>query len=139
MENNKFLNGSGGEIWINGEKLAEVKKVECKVSGKFEDVEVAGDFSTYWQYTGYSIEGTVTLHKINSYTLKLLAKAYQKGDIPNCKIVTKLANRVTGAAERTAITGVGFTEFSIAEFEAKAIREEAMPFKASGYEVLDTI
>lgn len=139
LKNNQFLHGSGGTCWVDGEELAAVKSVEAKVTGQFEDVNVAGAYETHHQYVGYSIEGTVTLVKTRSFALAKVAPGFISGEIPEVKIITKLENKLTGAAERAALTGVSFTEFDIANFEAKTMAEEPIPFKATYYEVLETI
>ena len=133
------MHGSGGTFWVDGEELAAVKSVNAKVTGQFEDVNVAGEFPTYHQYVGYSIEGTIVLTKTRSFALTKVADGFLTGEIPEVKIITKIENKLTKAAERVAITEVSFTEFDIAKFEAKALAEEEIPFKASGYEVLETI
>ena len=50
--NNRFLVGTNGAVWVNGEKLANIKKAEIKVTGSFEDVSVVDDFATHPVYTG---------------------------------------------------------------------------------------
>jgi len=139
MANGKFINGSGGNVWFDGELLANVKKCEAKVTGKFEEVELAGDFRTYGQYTGYSIEGTLTLQKVDSTILKKLKQAYKWGNIPQITIVTKVSTPDGSKAERTSIEGVQVTEFMLANFESKALVEESIPFTASSYNVLEEI
>ncbi len=136
---NRFLIGTNGAVWVNGQKLSNITKVEIKVTGTFEDVNVVDDFATHSVYTGYSIEGTLTMKKIDSFVLKTLANSYANGIMPDIKIVSRLTDKSTGKNERTAITNVQFTEFYLANFESKGLIEEAVPFKAAYYEILDTI
>lgn len=136
---NKILNGNSGKTWLNGQLLAQLKSIELKVTGKFEDVNFCGDSATHSKYTGWSGEGTVTLFKIDSTVVKLLAKAYQTGIMPDIKIITKLTDESTGKSERVAVSGITITEFTLAKFEAKTNAEESIPLKFSKYEILDTI
>ena len=139
MDNNKVLSGTDGQVYINGELLSELKSIELKVTGKFEEFSVCGDYSTYNKFTGYSIDGSVKLQKIKSRGITLIAAAYQSGVMPDIKIISSLTDKSTGASERTAVSGVVITEFVLANFESKALAEEELPIKASSYEVLETI
>lgn len=141
MNGTEVLNGSGGYVWVNTDELANVEKVSIKVTGSFEEVKCAGDFRTYHQYTGYSIAGTLTLHKVNSFIGNGFdsSQSYKTGKMPDYSITTALKNPVTGKQERAKITGVKFTEFSLADFEAKALAKEEIPFVATDYEWIEKI
>lgn len=136
---NQILTGSAGNVWLQGKLLAQVKSIELKVSGNFDDINFCGDTATYSKFSGWNGEGTLTMYKIDSTVLKLIADAYNSGDMPDIKIVTKLTNVKTGKSERVAVSGITITEFTLAKFEAKANVEEELPIKFSKYEVLDTI
>lgn len=133
------LSGTGGTVWINNEQLGELEKISAKVSGKFEEFSQCGDPATYQSYVGHSGEGSLTLLKESSRGIKLLAEAFKTGRMPDIKIVSKLTNLSTGKSERTSISGITFTEFDLANFEAKGLVKEELPFKFSDYEPLETI
>ena len=136
---NKYLSGNNGTVWLNGEVLAQVKSIEAKVTGDFEEINVIGKNSADYHYQGFSAEGTLTLQKINSAGIAIMAEAFKNGDIQTCKIVTKLTDKSTGKSERIAINDAIFTEFDLAKFEGKATAEEELPFKFSDYDVIETI
>ncbi len=136
---NRVLVGTNGYLWLNGDLLAQIKKVEVKVTGSFEDISVCGEYGTYSVYTGWSGEGTITLQKIDSTALKTLGDAYKSGIMPDLKIISKLTDKETQKSERVSISDVVFTEFYLANFENKGLIEEAIPIKFSDYEILETI
>lgn len=136
---NRYLVGTNGAVWVNGQQLAQVSKVEAKVTGSFEDVSTLDNYGTSPVYAGYTVEGTLTMKKIDSFILKLLGNSYKTGIMPEVTIVSRLTDKTTGKAERTAIKDVAFTEFFLANYESKGLIEEAIPFKASDYDILDTI
>lgn len=138
ITNNSFLHGAGGAVWVDGEELAQVMSVELKVTGQFEEVSVCGNFHTYQQYVGYTVEGTLKLQKINSTQAAKIMSAYESGEMDDATIITKLENKKMGGAERVSVTGVVFTELG-QNFEAKKLVEESIPFKAVKYEYLDRI
>lgn len=139
VKNNLILTGTNGNVWLNGKLLAEIKSIEAKVTGSFEEVSFAGDLATRNVYTGWTGEGTIVLQKVSSVAIDLLADAYQNGIMPDVKIISKLYNPSTGKAERVALSDVVFTEFTLAQFESKALIEDELPFKFSEYEVLEKI
>lgn len=136
---NKVLQGKDGDVWVNGQLLANLSKIEVKVKADTEDVNFCGDGKTYTVFNGYSIEGTLACKKVDSTLLKIVADAFKSGVMPDIKIITSLKNQATNRSERTSIEGVVFTEFILASFEAKKMLDEEYPFKASGYDLLETI
>lgn len=136
---NKILTGNTGNVWLNGQLMSQVKAIEVKVTGNFEEMNFCGDSATHSKYTGWTGEGTLTMFKIDSTVIKLLGKAFKTGVMPDIKIITKLTDANTGKSERVAISGITITEFTLAKFEAKTNIEEELPLKFSDYEILDTI
>lgn len=136
---NRVLTGTNGFVWLNGRLLAHVLKIELKVTGSFEEMSFCGDPATYQRYTGWSGEGTVSLQKLDSAVLELLAEGYQKDQMPEIKIITKLTDPATGQSERAAVEQVVFTEFMLPSFEKKALVEEEIPLKFAKYQVLERI
>lgn len=136
---NRVLKGNNGNLWFNGKLLADLTKVEIKVTGKFEEVEACGTYTTENEYVGFTIDGTIEANKVDSEVLMLVADAYKTGIMPELKIVSKLKDTASNKAERIAVKNVVVTEFMLAAFEAKALIKQSIPIKASDYEVLETI
>lgn len=136
---NRVLTGSNGHVWLNNQLLAQVKSIEAKITGNFEEVTFVGDYATHNVYTGWAGEGTLTLQKVDSTALSLVGDSFKKGVLPDIKIVTELKDYVTGKAERVAISNVVISEFMLTKFEGKAIVEEEIPFKFSEYDILEKI
>lgn len=139
INQNRILSGSNGNVWLNGKLLAQVKSIEAKITGNYEEVNVVGDYATHHVFTGWNGEGTLSMKKIDSTVLSLMKSAFKNGEMPEIKIITQLEDKTTGKSERAAISNVVITEFMLAKFEGKAIVEEEVPFKFSDYEVLETI
>lgn len=136
---NKILKGTFGRVWVNAELMAEIKSFEAKASADFEEINVNGDFGKKHVFTAYSISGTMTLHKYDSYVYSMYAKAYQNGEIPDVYIIAKISDPQSGETQRVRLTGVQFTEFTLLQFENGTVLEEEVPFTAEGYEALEAI
>lgn len=136
---NRVLHSNQGNMWFNGKRLSTLQSVEAKVTGDFEEVNNCGDPATYRIYNGYSGEGTFTMLKIDSEVLKLMADAFQTGEMPTMTIITALEQKGTNKVERVAYSDVTIDEIYLAKFEKKSKIEEEVPFKFGNFEVLETI
>ncbi|QHI71465.1 phage tail tube protein [Aminipila terrae] len=139
INQNRVLSGCNGNVWLNGKLLAQVKSIEAKITGNFEEVNFVGDYTTHHAYTGWAGEGTLVLHKIDSTVLSLVKNTYKTGELPDINIVTQLKDNSTGKSERVSLGNVIITEMMLAKIEGKALVEEEIPFKFSDYDVLETI
>ncbi len=135
---NKVLSGTEGAVWINGEQIEEVNKVEIKIEGTFDDIEFAGYYATMGRYMGYKGTGTLTLNKMHSRAIGLIGDAFKTGKFPDIEIIASVTNKQTGESERIAVHGVQVTEFDF-NFEAKKSTQESMPFRFIDYDVLETL
>lgn len=77
--------------------------------------------------------------KIDSEVLKLMADAFQTGEMPTMTIITALEQKGTNKVERIAYRDVTIDEMYLAKFEKKSKIEEEVPFKFGHFEVLETI
>ena len=139
MDKNKILRGSFGAVWLDGEELGSVKSFEAKVTPEYEDVDIMGELGKHKRYMGFTGEGTMTLHQIDSTIGKLIADGIRSGKMPDFKIVAKLDDPTAYGAERVELTGVTINELMALKFENKALREEEVPFSFSDFRYIDMI
>lgn len=136
---NKVIRGTFGRAWVDGDLMANVKSFEAKATLDYEDMDVNGDLGQKKRYMGYSVAGTMTLHKFDSYILKKYQAAIRNGDLPEMKIVAALADPQSYGAQRVALYDVHLDEITLLQFENKTVLEEEVPFTAGDYEFLDLI
>lgn len=139
FKHNKVLRGTFGKVWVDGERLSNVKSFEAKAALDYEDMSVNGDFGTKKRYMGYSITGTMVLHKFDSFILKKYQKAIMTGELPDMTIVAALDDPAAYGAERVQLRDITLDEVTLAKFENKTLTEEEVPFAAGSYEFLDLI
>ena len=135
----RVFTGSDAEVWLGGDKLGALSKIDISVTGNFEDVTVCGDYRTYPVYGGYTIEGSVTIHKIDSTIQKKWGRAYKTGVMPDIKIISKLTDKSTGKSERYSVSGVVFKNFDIINCESQKPIEQEVSIQAVDYEPLEEI
>lgn len=139
FSHNKVIRGTFGRVWVNGELMANVKSFEAKATIDYEDLDINGDFGQKKRYMGYSIAGTLTLHKFDSAILKLYQSAIMTGELPDVKIVASLSDPQSDGTERCALYDVHLDEITLNKFENKTVLEEEVPFTAGSFEMLDMI
>lgn len=139
MKANRVINGTFGRLWWDEDLLANTKSFEAKATLNWETVNISEDLADHQKYMGWSGAGTITLHKIDSLSAVKLAEAIQNGDMPDFKLVSRLADPASYGHERVELTGVTFDELTLIKWANKEIGEEELPFKFSGYRFLDKI
>lgn len=135
----EVINGTFGKVWVNNELVANTKSFEAKISIDYEDINVSNNLATQSKMTGYSITGTMTLHKVDSQFIKLYANGLKTGDLPSAKVIAALDDPASKGTERVELTDVYFDEIQLSKFENKTITEEEVPFRAGGHRILQTI
>lgn len=139
MNSNKVLSGTHGKLWVDSDKMSNVKSFEAKISGDFEELAVSEKMSKQYKYMGSNIEGTIVLHKIDSYIAAKVAEGFRTGNFPDIAIVAAIEDPAAYGYERVQLTGVKFTELTLMKFEAGAVGEEEVPFTAEDFVFLDQI
>lgn len=139
FSHNKVLRGTFGRVWLDGDRLSNVKSFEAKATINYEELNVNNDFGTKRRYMGYSISGTMTLHKFDSHILRKYQAAIMSGELPEMKIVASLNDPQSYGAERVALYDVTLDEITLSKFENQTILEEEVPFAAGSFEFLDLI
>ena len=135
----QVINGTWGELWINGEYVAEVTGLEAKVTLEKAEVPMVRKMSKGHKVTGYEGKGTIKLNKVTSRFIKLMNDNMKQGKQTVCTIVSKLADPDALGAERIIIKDATFDELTLANWEARKNVEESVPFTFSDWYVLDLI
>lgn len=139
FDHNKVIRGTFGRVWLDGERMANVKSFEAKATIDYEDMDINGDFGQKKRYMGYSIAGTMTLHKYDSTIGAKYHAGIMNGELPDLTIVSALDDPTGYGAERVALYDVKLDEITLSQFENRTILEEEVPFTAGSFQYLDLI
>ncbi len=124
----RFISGSWGELWWDGEKILEISKFEAKVTTEREDVNQGGTLDVDSKLVGLKGEGSFTIKKVYSRTLKKLIESWKQGIDPRSKLITKLHDPDSFGSERALFNNVWFIDGTIMNFESKKLVEEELKF-----------
>ncbi len=141
LRGNRQINGSWGQVWLDGELVFEVESFEAKVIANRETVVIGMDEDS--KLVGLKGEGTLKVKKVFSRGKEALLEAWKKGEDPRSSLVGKLKDpdTVGKQSERVSIGNVWFDELTLMQFEkAKKLEDEyKFGFTPSDASFMDTI
>jgi len=135
----RVINGTFGEVWVNGNYMAEATALEAKVTLEKTEVNQTRSLAKGYKITGIDCKGTLKMNKVSSYFINLLSKNLKKAKTTSVTIITKVDDPDAFGAERIQLNGCTFDELTLASWEAKKLGEESIAFTFSSWEVLDSI
>lgn len=135
----RVISGTWGQVWLDGELVAECYGCQAKISADKEKIALCGQMLDDHKIMGMSGSGSIRLHKVSSRMGQLLGEAMQKGSDPRFTLISKLADPDAYGSERVALYGVSFDDLTLADWEAKAVGKVECPFTFSGFDFLDAI
>nr|DAU48571.1 MAG TPA: tail tube protein [Caudoviricetes sp.] len=127
IRGNRTITGAYGELWLDNEKVAELKSIEGKITAERADVQLG--ISVDSKITGLKGEGTVTIYKVYTRGKKILEN-WSKGKDVRSRIVTSIKDpdSLKGQEERVSIDNVWFNSIDLVKFSRGEIVEEEIPF-----------
>ncbi len=139
VETKRIMNGTFGELWLDGDYVGEVYKAQAKVEFTKEEIKQCGMFFTDDKVVGCRGTGSLTMHKVNSrMAIKMAQMIRDKKDV-RCTLISKLADPDAYGAERISLAGVQFDDITLFDWEAQKPLETETPFTFTGYEYLDSV
>lgn len=135
----QVINGTWGEMWLNGDKMAECTSLQAKVSLKKTAVPMCGTLAEGQKVTGIELKGTMKLNKVTSKMIRLLSDSIKKGKTPEFTIMSALKDPDALGTERVVLKGVTFDELTLIDWEVKKLADESFPFTYMDWEPLDLI
>lgn len=127
VRGNHIISGAYGTLWLNNEKIAEIKSIEAKITAERADVQLG--LSVDSKITALKGEGTLVINKVYSRGKKIV-EDWLKGKDVRSRIVTSIQDPDTPGKqeERVSIDNVWFNSIDLAKFTRGELIEEEMPF-----------
>ena len=127
IKGNRTITGAYGELWLDNEKVLELKSVEAKITAERKDVQLG--ISVDSKITRLKCEGTIKVFKVYTRGKKILEN-WVKGKDVRSRIVTSIKDpdSLRGQEERVSIDNVWLNSIELAKFERGEIVEEEIPF-----------
>ena len=136
---NRTINGSFGNLWMDGEIVREVTGLKADVELQMSDVGICGTLNNGQKVTGSKGTGTLTMNKVNSRMAMLLSDKLKKGETPYFTITSKLHDKDSNGAEIVVIKKVIFSSLTLADWSANQLGKVTSPFTFSDWEFQNLI
>ena len=134
----QVFNGTYGEVWFDGDYMAETESLKAEVDLSYESVSRVRNLADGKKLIGIEGKGEVKLKKVRSYVTKKMSGKLKKGKSPSFTIISKIDDPDAIGAERVALYGCKFDKMILADWERKKVGEESYSFTFEDWELLDT-
>lgn len=139
IQGNRVIAGTFGEVWVDGELVAECYKCQAKVTVNKDDIKLCGQMAVDKKITRTAGTGSLGMYKVNSRMAKLVGEKIKQGHDPRFKVISKLDDPDAYGAERVVLKGVSMDDLTLADWEAGVAGKVEAPFTFTDYEFLDEI
>lgn len=139
FDDKRAINGTFGEVWLEGNLVREATGLKAEVQLEFMDVVMCGDLSKHRKMSGRTCTGAITMTKTNSRMAKLLSDYMKIGKTPTFTIISKLADPDAYGAERVVLKNVTFDKLTLADWSANQLGVVTQEFQFTDWDYLDLI
>lgn len=144
MKKNKWkpeevISGSWGQVWFDGEYMAEVTACKAEVGYKKTEVPQTCTMIPGQKITGLEPKGELKFNHVNSTVMKKEQEAIRGGKTAVHTIIIKVDDPDAHGAERVALYGCVFDKMILADFEANKLGERSYGFTFTDWDILESI
>lgn len=135
----RAINGTYGEVWLEGEIVREATGLKADVSLEFIDVPMCGDLAKHQKVGGMTGNGSITMTKVNSRMAVKLSDMLKSGKTPVFTVISKLADPDAYGAERVVLKNCQFSTLTLADWASGQIGTITQNFTFTDWDYLDMI
>lgn len=139
FDERRAINGTFGEVWLEGEIVREATGLKAEVGLEFMDVPMCGDLGKHQKVSGLTGTGNIVMTKVNSRMAMKLSDMIKQGKTPVFTIISKLDDPDAYGAERVVLKNCQFSTLTLADWNSKQIGTVNQPFTFTDWEYLDMI
>lgn len=135
----RAINGTWGEVWLEGELVREATALKADVGLDFLDVPMCGDLAKHQKVSGITGTGSITMTKVNSRMSLKLSDMIKAGKTPVFTVISKLADPDAYGSERVVLKNCQFSSLTLADWSAGQIGSITQNFTFTDWDFLDSI
>ena len=145
--------GTWGQLWLDGDQVAEAYGCQIKVNKTKEDVARCRTLINGKKMTAVAITGTVRIYNATSRLIQLEGEALKQGIDLRHTIISNLDDPDNPSNQRIAVKGVSFevrkgeivgfaglvgAGLTLADWQAAQLGQIEAPFTAEDFDILDS-
>ena len=131
---NQVINGTWGQIWYDGEYMAELMSFKAEVGYKKTAVSQVQKMTEGQKITGLEPKGEFKLHHVNDSE----QAAVKAGKTPTHTIISNVDDPDAVGAERVAYYNCVLDKMILADFEAGKLGERSYAFTYDDWDPIET-
>lgn len=139
FDERRAINGTFGQVWLEGELVREATGLKAEVQLEFMDVPMCGSLGKHQKVSGLNGNGSITMTKVNSRMAIKISDTIKKGKTPVFTIISKLDDPDAYGAERVVLKNCQFSSLTLADWADKQIGSITQPFTFTDWDYLDLI
>lgn len=139
FDERRAINGTYGEVWLEGELTREATGLKAEIGLEFMDVPMCGSLAKHQKVSGINCNGSITMTKVNSRMAIKLSDMLKAGKTPSFTIISKLDDPDAYGAERVVLKNCQFSTLTLADWSAKTIGSITQAFTFTDWDFLDMI
>ena len=135
----QVINGTWGEVWFDGEYLAQIIACKTEVTFKKTAISQVQSLIDGQKITGLEPKGELKMHHINSFVMNKVSAAVKAGRTPTHTIISNVNDPDAIGAERIAYYDCVLDKMILADWESGKPCEESYGFTFGDWEPMQTI
>jgi hypothetical protein len=135
---NQVINGTWGQLWYDGEYLAEIISFKAEVGYKKTAVSQVQKMADGQKITGLEPKGEFKLHHVNDSVMKKEQAAVKAGKTPVHTIISNVSDPDAVGSERAAFYNCVLDKMIIADWEAGKLGERSYAFTYDDWDPIET-
>ena len=133
----QVMSGTQGEVWIDGQYMAEVTAFKAEIKLVKEEVNQVKRMFKQYKVTGCEGSGNVKLNHVSSFFIALMSNNIKNARQTTCTIIAKLDDPDAVGSERIVIRDATFDKLTLMDWEAKKLASDDYDFTFTDFDVLD--
>ena len=134
----QVFNGTWGQVWYDGEYLAELISCKAEVGYKKTAVTQVRKLADGQKITGLEPKGELKLHHVNDSVMKKELAAVKAGKTPTHTIISNIDDPDAVGAERVTYFNCVLDKMILADFEAGKTGERSYAFTFDDWDVTES-
>lgn len=136
---NRVISGTWGQVWLEGELVAEITAFQAKITYNKEEIKRAGEVMVDYKVVSAKGAGSMTMNKVSSRMVELLSEKILNGEDARFTVVSKLDDPDAFGTEHMAFLNVSYDDLTLMDWKHSTPGEITAPFTFTGYKPYNLI
>lgn len=135
----QVMNGTWGEVWFDGEYLAQIISFKAEITHKTTSVTRVQKLMDGQKLTGLEAKGELKLHHINSHVMNKMSESLKQGKLPKNTIIAGLNDPEAKGMEKVTFSGCKLDKTILMDWEAGKNCEESYSFTFEDWTINNSV